>query len=108
MIFRCKDCKKISLPILASKNNKEFASLDQFKEVVKEYKTYDAKTDSVQEKSTKLTERVSEQKQWTEIYNELAKIKKKYLKHKYGVYNDKYHWPLILSTIPEYGFIVHR
>lgn len=33
--------------------------------------------------------------------------KKAYMVHKFFVYNDKYHWPKIVSTVPEFGEITH-
>ena len=35
---------------------------------------------------------------YKELYEKLSKMKKAYPSHKYQVYNDIYHWPIILST----------
>ena len=37
----------------------------------------------------------------------MCNLKKEYCTHKYFVYNDKYHWPRILASVPEYGPIYH-
>ena len=34
-------------------------------------------------------------------------MKKEYCTHKYQVYNDSFHWPRIVATVPEYGSIFH-
>ena len=96
-----------SLPPLKCHSSNEILSVDQFEVVEREYKTPNLTTNEVETKTTKITDRVTNQMTCKDLYNKLLGTRKKYLMHKYHVYNDRYHWPIILSTIPRYGEITH-
>ena len=44
---------------------------------------------------------------YKDVYKNLVSSKAVYLKHKYQLYNDGYHWSHILSTVQQYGSIYH-
>ena len=54
--------------------------------------------DKMVEKISKKTERVTSLRSLKEIFNTMLSLKKRYLMHKYQIYNDTFHWPRILST----------
>ena len=55
------------------------------------------------EKISIKTEKVMNSKSFKEIYNLLSSSR-----NVYQIYNDKFHWPKILSTIPEQGEIIYH
>ena len=59
-------------------------------------------------KTTILTERVSIKVSFKELYKKVTDIQKQYTTHKYYVYNDIFHWPRILASVPRYGPILHQ
>ena len=104
---KCHDCKSAKSAPLKSSTSDELVNVDQFEPVVREYKVYNEKTNVQEVKKTKLTERVTKQITYKELYEKMCNLKKEYCTHKYFVYNDKYHWPRILASVPEYGPIYH-
>ena len=44
---------------------------------------------------------------YEELVKKVWKMQKQYLVHKYEVFNDMHHWPVILSTTSEMGPIYH-
>ena len=58
-------------------------------------------------KKTKLTERVSCQITYKDLYKKLTHLRQAYTTYRYFVYNDKHHWPIILATTTNYGQIFH-
>ena len=44
---------------------------------------------------------------YTELYEKLSTLKKEYTYYKYQVYNDIYHWLVVLGTTSEIGPIYH-
>ena len=61
----CKDCKPAELKCQTSN---EIVSVDQFEVVTKEYLKFNKKTKEVEKKSTKLTDRVSSQMTYKDLY----------------------------------------
>ena len=99
-----KDCKPAELKCQTSN---EIVSVDQFEVVTKEYLKFNKKTKEVEKKSTKLTDHVSSQMTYKYLYKKLISVCKNCTAHKYHVYNDHHHWPIILSTIAKYGEITY-
>ena len=64
----CKDCKPAELKCQTSN---EIVSVDQFEVVTKEYLKFNKKTEEVEKKSTKLTDRVSSQMTYKDLYKKL-------------------------------------
>ena len=58
-------------------------------------------------KKSEKTEHVEHQLSYTGILQKLNESKWAYVLHKYQIYNDKLHWPIILQTIPTYSEIYH-
>ena len=85
----------------------EITKVDQFKIVEKSYKKLNCKTGLIEVKKAKVTERFSKQMTYRDLFNLLISLKVKYCVHKYQVYNDKHHWPIILATVPDYESILH-
>ena len=44
---------------------------------------------------------------YEDLVKKVWKIQKQYLVHKYEVFNDMHHWPVILSTTSEMGPIYY-
>ena len=106
-IRKCKDCKNVKPSSLKCSTSMELVTVDQFELVEREYKKLNPKTGIIELKKTKLTERVSKQMTYQELYKKLSSLRTEYCTHKYLVYNDNYQWPRILATIPDYGLIYH-
>ena len=81
-------------------------SVDQFEAVVREYKKLNNETGQTEEKTTKFMEQVSTQVIYKDLNKKLCNLQKSYCSHKFLVYDNIYHWPRILATVPEYGPIL--
>ena len=81
-------------------------SVDQFEVVVREYKKLNNETGQTEEKTTKFMEQVSTQVIYKDLNKKLCNLQKSYCSHKFLVYDNIYHWPRILATVPEYGPIL--
>ena len=57
----------------------------------------------IEEKTTTLTEQVSTQVTYNDLYQKLCNLQKSYCTHKFLVYDNIYHWPRVLAAVPEYG-----
>ena len=100
----CKDCKPAELKCQTSN---EIVSVDQFEVVTKEYLKFNKKTKEMEKKRAKLTDHVSSQMTYKDLYKKLISVCKNYTTSKYHVYDDHHHWPIILSTTARYGEITH-
>ena len=89
-IQKCKDCKDTKPTPLKCSSSKELVTFDQFEVVKREYKKLNPKTNVLELKTTQLTERVSKQITYEELYNKLSNVQKEYCRHKCQVYNDVY------------------
>ena len=105
-IRHCKECKDSKPPSLKCQSSNDLVNVDQFVQVQKEYLKLNKKSNEIEKKSTKLTELDTTQMTYKDLYKKLNSMRKSYTTHKYHVYNDLYHWPII-STISEYGKITH-
>ena len=75
--------------------------------VEREYPKLNKTTNKVEMKTTKFTDRVQTKMPYKDLCKKLLMVRKAYTMHKYHVYNDQYHWPHILATVPQYGEITH-
>ena len=92
-------------PFLMCQDSNDIVSVDQFEKVEREYLKLDKESNELKKAFTNLTERVTKQITFADLYKKLWSVKNSYTKHKYQVYNDTYQWPLILATVEEYGEI---
>ena len=104
---RCRECKAVSPSTLKCQQSEELVSVDQFETVKREYLKYNKEKDTVESKTSKFTDRVQTKMLYKDLYERIRSMRKAYMVHKFFVYNDKYHWPKILSTVPDIGEIVH-
>ena len=102
---QCKDCKKSRPAALSCQSSSELVTVDQFETVKREYLKVDKETKEIQKHCSNMTDHVSTQMTYKDLYKKLTQIRKPYTIHKYYVYNDLYHWPRILATTVEYGEI---
>ena len=42
-----------------------------------------------------------------DLYRNLTSMRKAYITHRYFIYNDAYHWPIILASVSDFGEITH-
>lgn len=103
---KCHACRKSLPATLTCMDSEALVSVDQFKTVTRLYSKLN-KENKIEEKKTKLTDRVTEKISYKDLYKKILSMRKTYMIHKYHVYNDKYHWPKILATVPELGDITH-
>ena len=104
---KCKECRTCLSANLKCTDSNQLVSVDQFETVVREYNKLNRSKNKIEKKKTKLTDRVTKEMTYQELYKKILSMRKTYMIHKYFVYNDKYQWPKILSTVPEYGEITH-
>ena len=106
MSGKCKNCKNVKAKPLSCQNLGEEVQVSQF-EVTKTPYTKTNKEGKEVEKISKKTEKVQTTMKYENVYTELSSCRSIYLKHKYQLYNDSYHWSHILSTVEQYGCIYH-
>ena len=104
--LKCKDCKDSSSPDLKCKTSKEQVKVSQFQQT-DTYKKFDKTLGKEIEKISRKTEKVQLEMSYEELVKIAWKMQKQYLVHKYEVFNDMHHWPVILSTASEMGPIYH-
>ena len=105
--LKCKDCKDSSSPDLKCKTSKEQVKVSQFQQTETPYKKFDKTLGKEIEKISRKTEKVQLEMSYEELVKIAWKMQKQYLVHKYEVFNDMHHWPVILSTTSEIGSIYH-
>ena len=105
--LKCNDCKDSSSPDLKCKTSKEQAKVSQFQQTETPYKKFDKTLGKEIEKISRKTEKINLEMLYEELVKKVWKIRKQYLVHKYEVFNDMHHWPVILSTTSEIGSIYH-
>ena len=104
---QCKDCNKLPPATLKCMESEELVTVDQFEMVHREYQKFNTKKKIMEIKKTKCMDRVHKKISYRDLYKKVWSMKKAYMVHKYYVYNDKYHWPKIVATVPELGEITH-
>ena len=82
---RCKNCMDSKPAPLKCQSSNEIVSYDQFEVVEREYLQLDKKTNEVEKKNTKLTDRVTTQTTYTDLYKKLVAMRKVYTIHKYHI-----------------------
>ena len=92
-----KECKGHQPVSLKCQYNSSLTKVSQFELVTREY---------IKKKSEK-TERVEHQLLYTAILKKLNESKWAYVLHKYQIYNDKLHWPIIPQTVATHDKIYH-
>ena len=100
---KCKECKKIQLPLIPDLSGDTMRNFYQF-EITKT--KYISKMTG-EEKTSLMTERVEYKETINCIHGRFIKMKQQYLTHMYQVRNDKFEWRNILNTINQYGCIFH-
>ena len=90
------------MPLDFQNDNVKTIKVSQFVKTTTEYTTKENK-----KKTSNKVEPVEYQLSYHQIYQKLAAMRSDYIKHKYQIYNDKYHWPIILSTTEKYEEIYH-
>ena len=103
----CKPCKDAIPAKLKCQSSDDIFTVDQFEVKTREYLKYNKNTKELETKTAKLTDRVSSQMAYRKLYKKLVSTRKNYIMHKYHVFNDKNHWPIVLSTTTKYGEIIH-
>ena len=104
--LKCNICRNIKQATLKCQHSEETVKVSQFELTVTPYKKTD-KNGVTMEKLSKKTDKVEREMTYKDLYAKLAQIKKEYTCHKYQVYNDIHHWPIILGTASEIGSIYH-
>ena len=104
---KCKGCKHNKPTPLKCSTSDETTQVSQFQTTKTPYNHVDKKTGVVTVKISEKTERVVSTRSFSDIYQSLAALKRKYLMHRYQVFNDKHHWPKILATTDSLGPIYH-
>ena len=105
--LKCKDCKDSSSPDLKCKTSKEQVKVSQFQQTETPYKKFDKTLGKEIEKISRKPKKVQLEMLYEELVKKVWKMRKQYLVHKYEVFNDMHHWPVILSTASEMGPIYH-
>ena len=103
----CRNCKNTKPAKLACMSSNELVTVEQFETIERQYLKINKKTNEVEQKTSKLTDKVETQMSYSALYKKLTSMRKSYTTHKYQIYNDMYHWPRIMSTVNEYGEIRH-
>ena len=85
---------------LKCQNNSSLTKVIQFELLTREYVNKKKK-----KKKSEKTKHVEQQLSYITILQKLNESKWAYVLHKYQIYNDKLHWPIILQTVPTYGEI---
>ena len=73
-VRRCKKCKDSKPPNLSSQISNDLVTVDQFEQVVREYLKLNTKTGLVEKTNSKMTDRVSTQMTYKELYKKLLKL----------------------------------
>ena len=96
----CKDIKPVAVPLKSDETTKSYY---QFEVTSVPYITKKTK----EKKIAKKTERLQKKESIKDIEAQLFERKTEYLCHRYLTVNDTYEWKKILSTVNEYGSILH-
>ena len=96
---KCPDCSSCQPKQLKCQTNDKITiKIAQFETVTNTYVNKKGET-----KNSTRTERVDRQMKVSEVYNNLVEMKQEYLVHKYQIYNDRFHWPLIMAESQAIG-----
>ena len=91
---------------LSFQSSKDKVSYYQFEITKTPYVKTDKDNNDIIKISEK-TEKVLKNSSYEKLYNSLVSLKCTYVKHKYQIYNDKHHWPKILTATEEFRAIYH-
>ena len=90
---KCENCPDHQTKVLKCKNDHEKqVKIGQFETVTTRY------TKNKEPKKSTKTELVELTLTMVQVFEKIVSLKKEYTVHKYQIYNDKFHWPTILST----------
>ena len=105
-IIKCSNCQNMKPVALNCQQSEETVKVSQFERTNTPYKKID-KNGVITEKASKKTDKVEHELTYTQLYEKLSTLKKEYTYYKYQVYNDIYHWFVVLGTTSEIGPIYH-
>ena len=88
-IHKCRSCKDSTCGDLKSKTSNELVSVDQFEALIREFKKLNTKTNVIETKFSKLTDRVTTQMTYSALYKKFLSMRKKYTMHKFQVFKRK-------------------
>ena len=91
--WKCKECKGHQPVFLKCQNNSSLTKVSQFELVTREYINK-----KKEKKKSEKTECVEHQLLYTAILKKFNESKWAYVLHKYQIYNDKLHWPIISAN----------